>query len=227
MAVGVVPLPFRPGRPRMADAPSRRCPCSSWRLVWIMESEGCCWGGNAESLARQVSGWSRPGRLPRLSSMNARLRALCDLMVSEVREYVGLHEYDGVVADLSPEGVKARLARLGDGPPEPDAHDEAHLAAFEARLRAEFGVAELHRRSPMALLAELDLSAYEREYAPAAERAAARRRHMAAWPDAIDAGLASLDQVSAPVARSLQAAVEGLADGLSSGPEAPDDPLVV
>ena len=147
-------------------------------------------------------------------------------MVSEVREYVGLHEYDGVVADLSPEGVKSRLARLGDGPPEPDAHDEAHLAAFEERLRAEFGAAELHRRSPMALLAELDLSAYERDYAPAAERAAARRRHMAAWPDAIDAGLASLDQVSAPVARSLQAAVDGLTAGLVADGQDPDDPLV-
>ena len=148
-------------------------------------------------------------------------------MVSEVREYAGLHEYDGVVADLSPEGVKARLDRLGDGPPEPDQHDEAHLRAFEARLQAEYGAAELHRRSPMALLAELDLSAYDRDYAPPPERATARRRHMAAWPDAIDAGLASLDQVSAPVARSLQAAVDGLADGLTSGPEAPDDPIVM
>jgi hypothetical protein len=148
-------------------------------------------------------------------------------MVSEVREYVGLHEYDGVVADLSPEGVKSRLARLGDGPAEPDPHDEAHLAAFEDRLRAELGTAELHRRSPMALLGELDLSAYERDYAPAAERAAARRRHIAAWPDAIDAGLASLDQVSAPVAHSLQAAVEGLTAGLAGPGQDPDDPLVV
>jgi hypothetical protein len=138
-------------------------------------------------------------------------------MVSEVREYVGRHEYDGIVADLSPEGVKSRLARVGSGPPEPDPHDEAHLAAFEARVKVEFDEAELHRRSPMPLLSELDVSCYDRAYAPAPERAEARRRHLDVWPAAVDAGLASLDQVSAPVAQSLLAAVEGLADGLGEG----------
>ena len=45
--------------------------------------------------------------------MNQRLRALCDLSMSTVREYVGRHEYDGRVEDLSPEGVRAALARVG------------------------------------------------------------------------------------------------------------------
>ena len=79
-------------------------------------------------------------------------------MVSEVREYAGRHEYDGVVPDLSPGAVKARLAALGQGPPDPDPYDEAVLSAFEAGLRVEYGEAELHRRSPMTLLSELDLS---------------------------------------------------------------------
>ena len=38
--------------------------------------------------------------------MNQRLRALCDLSMGSVREYVGRHEYDGRVEDLSPEGVR-------------------------------------------------------------------------------------------------------------------------
>jgi hypothetical protein len=152
--------------------------------------------------------------------VNTRLRALSDLMVSEVREYAGRHEYDGIVPDLSPAAIKARLAALGDGPPEPDSHDEAHLRAFEAGLRVEYGEAEVHRRSPMTLLGELDLSCYDREYAPAGERAEARRRHLAAWPDAIDAGLASLDAVPAPIARALLPAIEGLTAGLGEIPAA-------
>ena len=148
--------------------------------------------------------------------MRSRLHAVWDLMISEVREYAGLHQYDGRLADLSPAGVRAALGRLG-GPPERDPHDEAHLAAFEERLRVELGEAELHRRSPMLLLSELDLSGYDRGYAPAGERAAARRRHLAAWPDAIDAGLSALDRMNAPVARSLLPAVEGLAAEVVGG----------
>src|SRR5919197_4190855 len=151
--------------------------------------------------------------------MSQRLRALCDLAVASAREYVGRHEYDGVVQDLSPEGVRAGLARLG-GPPEPDPHDEAHLAAFEAQARLELGELELYRSNPLYHLGELDLSCYEREYAPAEQRAEARRRHLAAWPDAVDAAVAALDRVSAPVAEALLPAVRGLASGLEGG-----DPL--
>ena len=150
--------------------------------------------------------------------MDLRLRALCDLMVNDVREYAGLHDYDGVIQDLSPAGVQAGLRRLGGGDRAEAGgrgdHDAAHLAIFEDRLRVELGEAELHRRNPALHLMELDLSCYDREYAPEAERAAARRRHVAAWPGAIDAAIASLDQVSAPTARALLPAVEGLAAGL-------------
>jgi hypothetical protein len=150
--------------------------------------------------------------------MNQRLRALCDLAVASAREYVGRHEYDGVVQDLSPEGVRAGLARLG-GPPEPDPHDEAHLATFEAQARLELGELELYRSNPLYHLGELDLSCYEREYAPAEQRAEARRRHLAAWPDAVDAAVAALDRVSAPVAEALLPAVRGLASGLEGSGE--------
>jgi hypothetical protein len=138
-----------------------------------------------------------------------RLRALCDLSVASAREYVGLHEYDGKVEDLSPEGVRAGLARLG-GPPEPDPHDEAQLATFERLARLELGELELHRANPLYHIAALDVSCYDREYAPAAERADARRRHLAAWPDAVDAAVQALDRVSAPVAAALLPAARGL-----------------
>jgi hypothetical protein len=148
--------------------------------------------------------------------MNPRLRAVCDLEVAEVREYAGLHElYDGVVQDLSPSGVASGLARLGDGPRERDPHDEAHLAAFENAMRTSYGVVQLHRQSPMAHLGNLDLSCYDREYAPQEERDAARQRHLAAWPDAVDAAIESMDRVPAPVAEALLGGVRGLAAGVT------------
>jgi Bacterial protein of unknown function (DUF885) len=155
--------------------------------------------------------------------MNQRLRAICDLFASGVREYVGRHEYDGRVEDLSPEGVRAGLARVGgvpEGSGEPqggarvhreeDPHDEAHLATFERLIRVELGELELHRSNPLYHIGALDISCYDREYAPAAERAEARRRHLAAWPDAVDAAVAALDRVAAPVAEALLPAAKGL-----------------
>src|SRR6266508_3250265 len=122
--------------------------------------------------------------------MNQRLRALCDLSAGSAREYVGLHEYDGKVEDLSPDGVRAGLARLG-GPPEPDAHDEAHLATFEQLARVELGELELHRSNPLYHIGALDVSCYDREYAPAAERAQAR---LLATGEAIQVDLGRLEE---------------------------------
>ena len=147
--------------------------------------------------------------------MNPRVRALCDLSTAEAREYVGLHElYDGVVQDLSPSGVAAGLARVGDGGREPDAHDEAHLQAVEAGTRTYFGLVESHRWNPLVHIGNLELASYDREYAPAAERDAARRRHLAAWPEAIDGALESLDGVPRDVAAALLPAARGLAEGV-------------
>src|SRR5688500_19549491 len=140
--------------------------------------------------------------------MNQRLRALCDLSMGSVREYVGRHEYDGRVEDLSPEGVRAGLARVGGPPgapsePEQDPHDEAQQAAFERLVRLELGELELYRSNPLYHIAALDVSCYDRDYAPEAERAEARRRHLAARPDAVAAAVTALDRVAAPLAQGL------------------------
>ncbi|MBO0802315.1 MAG: DUF885 domain-containing protein, partial [Nocardiopsaceae bacterium] len=153
-----------------------------------------------------------------MNDLTARVRAVCDLNVAEVREYAGRHEYDGVMQDLSPSGVAAALARLAaareSGEPLPDAHDEAHLRAFEDLQRVVYGDLELHRSNPMFLLGELDLACYDKEYAPVAERDAARAAHLAAWPETIDGALRSLDKVAAPVADALLSGIRGLAAGI-------------
>jgi hypothetical protein len=150
--------------------------------------------------------------------LSARLRAVCDLGVAEAREYSGRHEYDGKIQDLSRDGVRAGLARLtaavGAGDRLDDPHDEAHLATFEDCTRVSLGQLELHRRSPGLHLSALDLACYDRGYAPAEQRDQARRAHLAAWPQAIDAAVDALDHLSAPVAEALSAAIRGLAAGI-------------
>jgi hypothetical protein len=149
--------------------------------------------------------------------MNPRLTAVCDLSVGAAREYAGLHQYDGRIQDLSPAGVQQNLARLGNGPNESDRHDEAQLRATEDGLRAWFGDVEDHRRNPLHHIENLDLACYDREYAPAEERQAAKRRHLALWPDAVAMAVEALDQVPAPVAAALVNAAKGLSAGLSPG----------
>ncbi|TQS44199.1 DUF885 family protein [Cryptosporangium phraense] len=146
--------------------------------------------------------------------MDSRLRALADLDVAGTREGCGRHEYDGTVQDLSPDGVRMGLARLNDGPAYPDPHDEAHVVAFEQRARVALGDLALHRRNPLAHLSNLDLACYDREYAPAAERAEARARHLTGWPDAVDASIEALDAVPAAVAEASLGSATGLAAGL-------------
>jgi hypothetical protein len=140
------------------------------------------------------------------------------MFLAELREGSGLHEYDGRIQDLSPDGVRAGMARLG-GDPLADSHDEAHLAAFEAHTRLVYGELELHRRLPSVHHANFDLSCYDRAYAPEAERAAAKRTHLALWPDAVDIAVSALDDVSAPVANALMGAFRGLSAGLDPDEE--------
>lgn len=147
--------------------------------------------------------------------VSPRLRAVLDLGIPTARELAGRHEYDGEVQDLSPGGVKAALDRLG-GPTLADPHDEAHLTAFEDTLRLDLGELELHRRNPLLHLDNLDLACYDKPYAPEPERAAARARHLACWPEAVDASIQSLDLVPAPVASSLLDAARGLGAGLDA-----------
>ena len=159
--------------------------------------------------------------------LSPRLRAVCDLDVAVMRENSGRHEYDGKPQDLSPDGVRAGLARLAaardGGERLADPHDEAHLTAAEDLLQVTFAELEMHRRNPILHLAELELASYDRDYAPAAERAAAWAEHLAAWPRVVDAAIESLDLVSAPVAEALLGAARGLAAGISAGPDAAAD----
>src|SRR5258708_1341891 len=120
--------------------------------------------------------------------LSPRVRAVCDLDVSEARELAGRHEYDGKTQDLWPAGVRAGLAgleeaRAGSGPL-PDPHDEAHLSAAEELKRVTFARLELHRRNPLFHLGELDLSCYDRDYAPQQERDAAPAAPLPARPQA-------------------------------------------
>ena len=160
-----------------------------------------------------------------MDDLAPRLRAVCDLNVAEIREFSGRHEYDGVIQDLSPEGVRRGLAALAEaaesGQVLEDSHDEAHLAAFEDSARVVFGDLELHRRNPLYHLFGLDLASYEREYAPTADRDRARLAHLAGWPQAVDGALAALDRVSAPVAAALLGGIRGLAAGIPA--DAPPD----
>ena len=151
--------------------------------------------------------------------MDNRLRALADLHVAEMRESGGRHEYDGEIQDLSPAGVTRGLAALGAGRPDADPYDEAVLRAFEADARLVFGELELHRSNPLYHVDNLDVACYDREYAPAAERADARRRHLTRWPEAVDAAVAALDRIARPVAESTLVAVRGLAGGLDADDE--------
>ncbi|MGH3377070.1 MAG: DUF885 family protein [Actinoallomurus sp.] len=149
-----------------------------------------------------------------MDDLPPRLRAVCDLLLPWVREGAGRHEYDGRIPDYSITGVRDTLARVGAGERLSDAHDEAHLRAFEESMRVAYGELELHRRNPLDHLDALDLACYDREYAPAAEREAARQRHLASWPEAADTAVRTLDLVPAPVAKALAGPVRGLAAGI-------------
>jgi hypothetical protein len=148
--------------------------------------------------------------------MEPRLRALCELDLGWMREGAGRHEYDGKVQDLSPAGVRRGLAALG-GDPLADPYDEALVAAKEAEMRVVYGELRTHRRNPMPHVANLDVGSYDRAYAPAEERAAARRRHLAAWPAAVDGSIASLDEVAPAIAAATLPGARGLAAGLDAG----------
>ena len=155
-----------------------------------------------------------------MTEIDARLRAVCDLSVPMMRESAGLHSYDGQVQDLSAAGVQTALGRLGAGEQRADPHDEAHLVAFEQGARVVFGELELHRSNPLLHLENLDLSCYDRAYAPAADRALARRAHLDRWPEAVDVAVRTLDAVPAPVATALLPATRGLAAGLDPDTDA-------
>jgi len=151
-----------------------------------------------------------------------RLKAVWDVQIPVIRELAGVHEYDGVVMDLSPGGRRAALDRLGPASPGErlaDRHDESHLCAAEQAARAEAGAGVL-RWNPLPHIQNLDLSCYDREYAPGPQRRRARAAHLAQWPDAVDASLESLQAAPAAAAGALAGAVRGLAAGITGGTDA-------
>src|SRR3954471_6386968 len=97
--------------------------------------------------------------------MFPRLRAVTDMSVALSREYAGLHDYDGVVQDPSPDAVRGGLAKLG-GPPPDASFDEAFLSCQETLLRVAFEDLQLYRRNALPHLMNLDLAVYDRAYAP-------------------------------------------------------------
>jgi Bacterial protein of unknown function (DUF885) len=144
------------------------------------------------------------------------------MRVPVIRELAGAHEYDGVVMDLSPSGYQVALRRLGPSSPGErlaDRHDESHLLAAERAVHAEAEAGFL-RWNPLPHLENLDLSCYDREYAPEPDRRRARAAHLAQWPEAIDASLESLHAIPAPVASALEPAVRGLAEGITGATDA-------
>ena len=157
------------------------------------------------------------------TELSPRVRALCDLDVAGARENSGRHEYDGIIQDLSPGGVQAGLtavrAARDAGPAEADEHNEAHLAAFEEQAGVVFGQLQLHRSNPLLHLGEMDLACYDRDYAPQAERDAARIEHLKHWPTASEHAIEALDRLSKPIAGSLVNAVRGLSAGIPASTE--------
>jgi hypothetical protein len=146
-----------------------------------------------------------------------RLKAVWNVNIPVIRELAGVHDYDGVVMDLSPSGRRAALGRLGPASPDErlaDRHDESHLSAAEQAAQAG-AEAEVLRWNPLPHIQNLDLSCYDREYAPERQRRRAREAHLAQWPEAIDASLESLQAIPAPVADALVGTVKGLADGIT------------
>ncbi|HEX4701966.1 MAG TPA: DUF885 family protein [Pseudonocardiaceae bacterium] len=145
---------------------------------------------------------------------DSRVRAAVELDLATAREYAGLHEYDGVLQDLSPDGVAAAIGRLGSGPLPADPFDAAVLAVYEDGLRARYVEAQIHRRDPLVHVSEMDLACYDREYAPADERQRTKERHLGLWPAAVDNAIAALDRTPAPVATASLGSVRGLAAGV-------------
>jgi uncharacterized protein (DUF885 family) len=119
-------------------------------------------------------------------------------------QWMGLHEYDGRVADYSTAAVQARVAQLHDqlarlgqidpaGLPGDAAHDLALLGfGLESELW-DWEQLRAHERHPLTFLAVVDVATYiKRNYAPLGERLESLTRHLAAVPPALAAAEANM-----------------------------------
>jgi uncharacterized protein (DUF885 family) len=140
--------------------------------------------------------------------------ALCERVVREVfalepavARWSGDHSYDGVVGDVGPDAVARRVASFEGLAAELDA---LPLAELEPQARADVRSARLYLGEDVmrtrdlrtfaldprrALDVSADVSSYvSRDYAPAADRAAALVRHLEQLPDYLDAAFPLLDE---------------------------------
>ena len=162
--------------------------------------------------------------------LNALIRSILDdYYVSHPTEarWLGLHQYDGMVADNSRSGLAMRLTRVSTqltqlesfpdtDLPDDDAYDRDLLAAH---LRFEiFQLDELRdrARNPMVWADDIDVSGYLlRSYAQIDERVSALKNHAAAIPQVLANATEVLDQqIPQPVLQTAIDAFKGAASFL-------------
>jgi len=141
-------------------------------------------------------------------------RALCERVVREVfaldpavARWSGEHAYDGVVGEIGPDAVARRVATFSTLIAELEALPSGSL---DAETRADVQSARLYLTEDVmrtrdlrtyaldprrALDVSADVSSYiSRDYAPAADRAAALVRHLSDLPAYLDAAFPLLDE---------------------------------
>jgi len=154
--------------------------------------------------------------------------------------WLGLHQFDGIVADNSRAGLASRSARVttqlaaltaipGEDLAEDDAFDRDLLAT---QLRFEiFQLDELcdRARNPMVWADDIDISGYLlRSYAPIDQRIAALKQQAAAIPQVLTNAAEVLEpQLSRPVLQTAIDVFKGMAAFLRDVPQALIDAGVV
>ncbi len=136
--------------------------------------------------------------------------------------YLGLHEYDGKLSDLSESAFVRRavslrdmLTKLEQLPTSEAKEAQFDRSLLERTLQQElFGIEELrsHQTNPMFYVDAIEVSNYiKREYAPLEQRLAALVRHLEQVPTALAQGQANLETVlPKPVLETALGMYEGL-----------------
>ncbi|MGA8709839.1 MAG: DUF885 domain-containing protein [Thermoplasmata archaeon] len=146
-------------------------------------------------------------RTDRLSVWEKQIVAHLFVLRPTMASYLGLHEYDGLLPDLSKESTdrwtataRELLERLG-GVPEPDLEVGRRLDRNLLRLLLEGNLFDLSEtreldRNPMSYLFHPDLTNYiSRDYAPVAQRVAAIVRVLTSVPSLFETAKQRLDPV--------------------------------
>ena len=137
---------------------------------------------------------------------------------------LGLHQYDGMLPDLSPVGVRGRLVQLEAGLTDLSSIDPGHLAAqdrmdyklLELALQKErHDLAELRilERDPMRHLGYLNVTNYiQRDYAPLPDRVRPLTQLLSQTTDFLDTALSGLNlELGLPILEMSIEAYEGMA----------------